>query len=262
MSVNGQPAVPGMRVGCGDRVRLSERDYRVVPAPATGRTLVYNKPVGVVTSRADPQGRPTVFDRLPPAGTGRWISIGRLDINTSGLLLLTTDGELANAMMHPAGGVDREYVCRVHGDVRPEHLERLKSGIMLDDGPARVSDIQPGAGDGQNRWFYLVLLEGRNREVRRLWEALGFTVSRLKRVRYGAVHLGRLRAGEYRELTARDHQVLREDVGLPTRPAELTLTGDGRQAGADIRRKARPDPQTRVRHKQEHKKERKLPYRR
>ncbi len=226
VQVNGRPAVPGTRVGSGDRVRLFDRDYRVTAAPAAARTLVYNKPAGVVTSRADPQGRPTVFDRLPPAGDGRWISIGRLDINTTGLLLLTTDGELANAMMHPSGGVDREYVCRVHGDVQPEHLEQLKSGVMLDDGPARVSDIQPGAGDGRNRWFYLVLFEGRNREVRRLWEALGFTVSRLKRVRYGAVHLGRLRAGEYRELTAKDHRVLREDVGLPPLPAELILTAE------------------------------------
>ncbi len=167
------------------------------------RSLVYNKPTGEVTTRSDPQGRPTVFDRLPKIQGARWIAVGRLDINTSGLLLMTTDGELANAMMHPSNQVDREYACRIFGEVDAEKLANLKKGVMLDDGLAQFSDIQAAGGDESNRWYHVTLLEGRNREVRRLWASQDVMVSRLKRVRYGAVFLPkRLRMGEWSELSS------------------------------------------------------------
>ena len=201
--------------------------FKVVPIKVQHRTLAYNKPEGVVTTRSDPQGRPTVFDRLPPAKNGRWVAIGRLDINTTGLLLLTTDGEFAHAMMHPSNAVDREYACRIRGKVSEEHISQLKEGVELDDGPARFSDIVHGGGSGDNIWYHVTILEGRNREVRRLWASQGLTVSRLKRVRYGAAFMPhRLRMGHWHELSTRDHHVLREDVGLPPRSSELTLQAE------------------------------------
>jgi 23S rRNA pseudouridine2605 synthase len=153
------------------------------------------------------------------------VAVGRLDINTTGLLLLTTDGELANAMMHPANQVDREYACRVFGEVDTAMLQRLKDGVELDDGPANFGDIVDSGGDGENHWYHVTLMEGRNREVRRLWASQGVTVSRLKRVRYGAVFLPhRLRMGEWSELSPEDHGILREDVGLPRDPeGQLSL---------------------------------------
>jgi 23S rRNA pseudouridine2605 synthase len=165
-----------------------------------------------------------VFERLPDPPEGRWVAVGRLDLNTSGLLLLTTDGELANAMMHPSNRVDREYACRVLGEVDEAALERLRTGVELDDGPAHFSDIVTSGGSGENRWYHVTLLEGRNREVRRLWASQGVTVSRLKRVRYGALFIPRgLRMGHFEKLTDRDHRVLREDVGLPGQPERLRL---------------------------------------
>src|SRR5210317_1891568 len=188
------------------------------------RCLLYHKPTGEVCTRKDPEGRRTVFENLPRVKGGRWISIGRLDYNTSGLLLFTTDGELANALMHPSANIEREYMVRVMGEWSQEMLQRLLDGVMLEDGIARFADIQDGGGDGINHWFYVVLMEGRNREVRRLWESQGLTVSRLKRVRYGAAFLPRrLRMGKWSEITAREHEILREDVGLPAMAASLTL---------------------------------------
>ncbi|MEM1089388.1 MAG: 23S rRNA pseudouridine(2605) synthase RluB [Pseudomonadota bacterium] len=223
--VDGQAAKPGDRLAAGNAVSYAGLHYRVVPeAESQGRVLMYNKPEGVVSTRRDPEGRRTVFDKLPEARKGRWVSIGRLDINTTGLLLITTDGELANAMMHPSHGVDREYACRVQGEVTDEMLTRLRSGVMLDDGEARFSDIVDSGGSGENHWYHVVLMEGRQREVRRLWEAVGVRVSRLKRVRYGAVLLpSRLKVGRVEELSAADVRVLREDVGLSSRMA-ATLT--------------------------------------
>jgi len=222
--VNDKPASLGQSAGAGDLVSFDGKAWKVVDLAGVQRSLVYNKPTGEVTTRSDPQGRPTVFDRLPKVRGGRWIAVGRLDINTSGLLLMTTDGELANAMMHPSSKVDREYACRIFGDVDAEKIARLKKGVMLEDGMAHFSDIQAAGGEEGNHWFHVTLLEGRNREVRRLWASQDVMVSRLKRVRYGAVFLPkRLRMGDWAELSASDHRTLREDVGLGPAPMQLAL---------------------------------------
>jgi 23S rRNA pseudouridine2605 synthase len=184
------------------------------------RVLLYHKPPREVCSRSDPEGRKTVFERLPSLKNGRWISVGRLDFNTSGVLLFATDGALANALMHPSSAIEREYLVRVMGRVDEPLLERLKQGVELDDGPARFTDIREGGGDGINRFFYVVLMGGRNREVRRLWESQGCTVSRLKRVRYGEVFLpSKLKKGQWMELPQRDVDVVYQMAGLPGKKA-------------------------------------------
>ena len=222
--LNREVAEPGASAGVGDVIQMGDRQWRVVEKPVRFRTLIYNKPEGELTTRSDPDGRRTVFDRLPKLKNQRWIAIGRLDINTSGLLILTTDGELANAMMHPSNMVDREYACRIHGQVTDEQLERLRKGVKLEDGMANFSDIQPAGGEGANRWFHCVLMEGRNREVRRLWQSQGLEVSRLKRVRYGAAFLPKhMHVGKWREIAQEEHQVLREDVSLPSASTVLAL---------------------------------------
>ncbi len=232
--VNGAVAVLGQLAAIDDRIEFDSKSWKVISMGGNHRSLVYNKNTGEVTTRSDPQGRRTVFDRLPVIHGARWIAVGRLDINTSGLLLMTTDGELANAMMHPSNRVDREYACRIFGEVTAEQIEKLKKGVMLDDGPAHFSDIVASGGTEGNRWYHVTLLEGRNREVRRLWDSQGVTVSRLKRVRYGAVFLPkRLRMGEWSELSPRDHQVLREDVGLQTLPVQLSLKADKGHRNSD-----------------------------
>lgn len=172
------------------------------PEKSQPRVLIYHKPVGELVTRSDPQGRRTVFSRLPP---GRWVAVGRLDLNSSGLLLLTDSGELANHLMHPRYGLEREYLARVRGELNEDELARLRQGILLDGVPARFERIEiERPGEGANRWYRVVLKEGRKREVRRLFEALGHPVSRLLRVRYGAVDLPRdLPAGKWRELPAK-----------------------------------------------------------
>jgi len=222
--INNEVAKIGQTANAGDRISLDGKDWKVIVTGGTQRNLVYNKPTGEVTTRSDTQGRRTVFDSLPQVQGARWIAVGRLDINTSGLLLMTTDGELAHAMMHPSNQVDREYACRIFGEVDAEKLARLKKGVMLDDGPAQFSDIVAAGGGEGNHWYHVTLLEGRNREVRRLWASQDVTVSRLKRVRYGAVFLPkRLRMGDWSELTPKDHKILREDVGLGPIPVQLGL---------------------------------------
>jgi len=222
--VNNVVATIGQVANAGDLISMDDKDWKVEITGGEQRNIVYNKPLGEVTTRSDPQGRKTVFDSLPRIEGARWIAVGRLDINTSGLLLMTTDGELAHAMMHPSKQIDREYACRIFGEVTPEQLTNLKEGVILDDGPAKFSDIVSSGGNEGNHWYHVTILEGRNREVRRLWASQGLTVSRLKRVRYGAVFLPkRLHMGDWSVLTDKDHQVLREDVGLGSMPVELSL---------------------------------------
>jgi len=239
VTVAGRPASLGQSVTEGDVIGYGERSWRVDRKPVQQRTLIYNKPEGEVTTRSDPENRPTVFDRLPAPRNARWIAVGRLDINTTGLLILTTDGELAHTMMHPSGKVDREYACRIRGRATADQLENLRKGVELADGQAHFSDIQEAGGSGENHWYHVTIMEGRNREVRRLWESQGLTVSRLKRVRYGAAFLPRrLRMGQWTEIKPREHEILREDVGLPPRTETLNLqeikprrTGDGGKRG-------------------------------
>ena len=217
VTVDGSVATLGDRIRAGQSLRLDGKPLEIDAATEV-RVLLYHKPVREVCSRDDPEGRKTVFERLPKLKSGRWISVGRLDFNTSGVLLFTTDGALANALMHPSTAIEREYLVRVMGRVEEPMLERLKAGVELDDGPARFSDIQEGGGDGINRFFYVVLMEGRNREVRRLWESQGTTVSRLKRVRYGEVFLpSKLKKGQWLELPQRDVDVVYQMAGLPAR---------------------------------------------
>ncbi len=220
--INEQPASPGTSVSAGDRVELDGRRFRITGRQTEHRTLIYHKPEGEVTTRSDPEGRRTVFDRLPQLKSGRWIAIGRLDLNTAGLLLLTTDGELANRMMHPSGRVDREYLCRIRGAVSDEQIRQLTTGVELEDGTAYFSDLVAGEVTAGHAWYTVTIMEGRNREVRRLWEAVGAQVARLKRVRFGPVFLpAAVRTGRYQELSSADHRVLREDVGLRPRSVEL-----------------------------------------
>ncbi len=217
VNVNGSVASLGQRVDSHDAITVDGHLIRrEEAAESVRRVLIYNKPEGEVCTRDDPEGRPTIFDRLPRLRTGRWINVGRLDINTTGLLLFTTDGELANRLMHPSYEMDREYAVRVRGEVTEEMIERLLNGVMLEDGPAKFSDIQqaPG-GEGFNHWYHCVVMEGRNREVRRLWESQGLVVSRLKRVRFGPVFLtSELTMGRYREMDQREIDILSEEVGL------------------------------------------------
>lgn len=230
--VDGKAAELGTAVGEGSRIEMDGKRWRVETRPAEHRTIIYHKPEGEVTTRSDPEGRRTVFDRLPRLDQGRWIAIGRLDINTAGLLVLTTDGELANRMMHPSGQVDREYLCRIRGTVGDEQIEQLKRGVQLDDGPARFSDVVPGEVTGGHSWYTVALMEGRYREVRRLWEAVGAQVARLKRVRFGPVFLpARVKSGQYEELSPADHRILREDVGLKPTPVELELVPASSHSG-------------------------------
>ena len=206
--VNGKLARLGDRVELSDRIELDKKALGLnAKVQNNTRVILYNKPEGEICSRSDPEGRPTVFTRLPRLTSGRWISVGRLDFNSSGLLLFTTDGELANALMHPASVIDREYLVRVQGKVDDEMKARLREGVLLEDGVARFTDLVDGSAQGgQNRWFYCVVMEGKNREVRRLWESQGVKVSRLKRVRFGNIFIpSYVRAGQWVEL--RDQEV-------------------------------------------------------
>lgn len=227
VAVDGRAATIGERVESGVSISL---DGRVVPLTGLTpkpRVLLYHKPEGEVCTRADPQGRKTIFESLPKLRHGRWISIGRLDYNTAGLLLLTTDGELAHRLMHPSHEIEREYAVRILGEVSEEMFVRLKEGVMLEDGPARFDSVLDAGGTGANHWYHVVLKEGRHREVRRVWEAVGAKVSRLIRVRFGTVSLPRLlRPGKSEYMEPEPMAELYRSVGLtpPEVSTKKTLT--------------------------------------
>ncbi|WP_448211198.1 23S rRNA pseudouridine(2605) synthase RluB [Colwellia sp. MEBiC06753] len=217
VSVDGKTAYLGDRVEGTEQIRVDGHLVKLqAPKEQICRVLMYNKPEGEMCTRKDPEGRPTVFDRLPPLDGGRWIAVGRLDINTSGMLLFTTDGELANRLMHPSHKIEREYAVRVFGEVDEAMLQRLRHGVKLEDGPAKFQKITYRGGEGRNHWFHVVLSEGRNREVRRLWESQDVQVSRLIRVRYGDLELQRqLPVGGWAELPLTDVNYYRKAVKLP-----------------------------------------------
>ncbi|MDQ2075559.1 23S rRNA pseudouridine(2605) synthase RluB [Marinimicrobium sp. ABcell2] len=219
VQVNGRPARLGDRVTATDKIFFRGQRILVSQQVPRRRVLLYNKPEGEICSRSDPEGRRTVFDSLPSLKGERWVSVGRLDFNTSGLLLFTNDGELANKLMHPSSVIDREYLVRIQGHVDDEMKRQLLEGVLLDDGVARFTDIVEGAGEGQNRWFYCVVMEGRNREVRRLWESQGVKVSRLKRVRYGNIFIpSHVRVGQWTDLNDKEIRDLCMTAGLDDLP--------------------------------------------
>lgn len=217
VKVNGKPATLGHKVSGTERIVIDGRPIRVAtrrhrPSP---RVLLYHKPTGEVCTRSDTEGRPSVFDALPQLRGSRWVMVGRLDLDTAGLLLFTTDGALANALMHPAGGLEREYAVRVRGEPDDASLRRLCTGVALDDGVGRFGSVQAEGGQGANRWYRVTVAEGRNRIVRRLWEAVGCQVSRLIRVRFGPLALPRhLPRGRWRELGTAETSALYDSVGL------------------------------------------------
>jgi 23S rRNA pseudouridine2605 synthase len=214
VTINGRPASLGDRASLVDAICLDGRPLDLGGRASSTVVLLYHKPVGEVTTRSDPQGRPTVFDGLPPAPSGRWIVVGRLDVNTSGLLLFTNDGELAHRLMHPSSEVEREYRVRLRGKPTEPVLERLRRGVDLEDGLARFDRIEQESSDGSHSWFRVCLHEGRNREVRRLFEHQGFEVSRLSRIRYGPVDLpGDLSAGAHKYLDPSHIEMLSQEAG-------------------------------------------------
>ncbi len=247
VSVNGLPAHIGQRIGPTDQVRINGKPVHRKIQTKPPRVIMYHKPAGEIVSQSDPEGRPTVFDRLPKPRQGRWIAVGRLDFNTEGLLLFTTSGELANRLMHPRYGVEREYAVRILGELSQENTAQLKSGITLDDGQAKFLRLSMGGGDGANRWYHVALSEGRNREVRRMFEAVGHTVSRLIRTRYGIFLLPpRLRRGKWEEIEAGGIYNLMKSAGLKMpqpqdkgrNPNANSNNRDRRPTGEDFQ----PDP--------------------
>jgi 23S rRNA pseudouridine2605 synthase len=218
VTINGKPAKLGDRIQPTDRVGVDGKLVKALEhaGDMRRRVILYHKPEGELTTRKDPEGRPTVFEALPRLRGSRWVSVGRLDTNTSGLLLFTNDGALANKLMHPSAEVEREYAVRVLGKVSDEQLLTLKRGVSLEDGMAKFDDIREAGGEGANHWYHVILKEGRNREVRRLWDAVGLTVSRLIRVRYGALSLPRnLPRGAWRDATEEETHALLATAKMP-----------------------------------------------
>lgn len=239
VSVNGMPSYLGQKIGPNDRVKVNGKliNVRFAQQHRAARVLVYHKPEGEIVTREDPEGRPSVFERLPALKRGRWIAIGRLDFNTSGLLLFTDNGELANRMMHPRYEMEREYAVRLLGELSEEQIKQLTEGIQLDDGPAKFDSLRDEGGEGSNHWYRVTLSEGRNREVRRMFETIGLTVSRLMRVRYGTVELPRrLKRGMYEEMPS--EQV--EALSGKTSPKKQVRPGDKRPPKGP--RSTRPHP--------------------
>ncbi|MCB1921160.1 MAG: pseudouridine synthase [Candidatus Competibacteraceae bacterium] len=234
ITINGAPAQLGVQVNGAERIAVDGQPVQVRAFGQRRRVLAYYKPVGEVTSRRDDAERPTVFERLPQLHDGRWIAVGRLDLNTQGLLLLTTDGELANRLMHPSSQIEREYAVRILGEVTPAMLQQLRQGVPLDDGVAHFDEIVEAGGQGANHWYHVIMREGRNREVRRLWESQGVAVSRLIRVRYGPVSLRRgLHPGRWDELDEAGIDELLRAVGLtPERRPERSQSHSRQDAPA------------------------------
>jgi len=240
ITVNREPADVGQKVSPGDEVRINGELVKVRFAEPRARILMYHKPTGEIVTRDDPEGRPTVFEKLPSIGNGKWIAVGRLDFNTEGLLLFTNSGELANRMMHPRYEVEREYAVRLMGTLDEEQKQKLLTGIELEDGPAKIEKLtqDENDGDGANHWYHVVLKEGRNREVRRLFEALGLTVSRLIRTRFGPVAMpSKVKRGQTLELTPEEVQSVLASAGMKTAPQ-----GQGKQGKGSAQRNGKPRP--------------------
>ena len=247
VSVNNEPAHVGQRIQFGDQIKVNGKLLKVRIAPPPPRVIAYHKPAGEVVTNDDPQNRPTVFRRLPRLYQGKWQSVGRLDLNTEGLLLFTSSGELANQLMHPRFGLQREYAVRSLGKLSKDQKEQLVTGIELDDGPAQFGSIEEGGGEGSNCWYRVTISEGRNREVRRMFEAVGHAVSRLIRIRYGAMVLPRgLKRGAFVELGERDIRALMEAAGAEA-PLQSGPSRNDRNERANSRRRGNsvgPRPST------------------
>jgi len=252
VSIDGKVAFLGDRISGTEQIRLDGHHVKLTAQDEDiCRVLMYNKPEGEMCTRKDPEGRPTVFDRLPPLETGRWVAVGRLDINTSGMLLFTTDGELANRLMHPSKKVEREYAVRVFGEINEAMLQRLRAGVELEDGPARFQKITYRGGEGRNHWFHVVLSEGRNREVRRLWESQEVQVSRLIRVRYGDLEMQRqLPLGGWRELALKEVNYYRKLVDLAPEEVSKVKVDEKAMDNAKSRRIRRSVKKHQQRHNQ------------
>jgi 23S rRNA pseudouridine2605 synthase len=223
IAVNNEPAHVGQRVQYGDQIKVDGKPIRIRIDPPPARVIAYHKPAGEIVSHDDPQNRPSVFRKLPRLQNGKWQSVGRLDLNTEGLLLFTSSGELANQLMHPRFGLEREYAVRVLGALSKDEKQKLLDGVMLDDGPAQFGSIEDGGGEGSNCWYRVTISEGRNREVRRMMEAVGHAVSRLIRIRYGAMVLPHgLRRGAWLELDESDIRSLMRAAGSSERPRPVT----------------------------------------
>lgn len=246
VSIDGEIAKLGDRVESDVKVRLDGRAVSIKSEEeVVCRVIAYHKPEGEICSRKDPEGRPTVFDRLPRTKDSRWVAVGRLDINTSGLLLFTSDGELANRLMHPSNEVEREYAVRTFGEVNDACIQRLRKGVTLEDGPASFDKVKPAGGEGMNKWWHVSLAEGRNREVRRLWESQEVQVSRLIRIRYGDIELPKsLPRGGWIELPIEQVNYLRQTASMEAETRSLLGTDKHSVArnkvrGAKIRRAVR-----------------------
>ena len=254
ITLNGKVAKLGDRGQLTDKICIDGKPISNarLQGPRT-RVILYNKPVGEICTRNDPEGRPTIFDRLPPLEKGRWIAVGRLDLNTSGLLIITSDGELANKLMHPSAQIDREYLVRVMGEVDADMLKRLREGVELDDGTAKFTDVaalRRDESESINRWYACTLMEGRNREVRRMWESQGVRVSRLKRVRFGPVTLAsKLAEGRWQELLPNEMAILYREAGLPVPSLQALTPSDRAQQKREhnkaFKGRAAPVPQSR-----------------